>query len=54
MEIGNSKATLKGKNTKATKSAKTSSVKKKEKTSMYEKKHGPKVDGALIGNKSRS
>ena len=58
--IGNSKETLKGKNTKATKSAKTtsvastSSVENKEKTTMDKKQLDPKVDGDLIGRKSRS
>ena len=60
MAIGNSKATLKGKNTKATKSSKTTSVtstlsvENKEKTTMDKKKPEPKVGGALIGRKSRS
>ena len=59
MEIGNSKAILKGKNKKATKSTKTSSsvstssVENKEKTTMDKKQHDPKEDGALIGRKSR-
>jgi hypothetical protein len=58
--IGNSKVTCKGKNTKATKSAKTtsvtstSSVENKEKTTMDKKQPNPKVDGALIGRKTRS
>ena len=60
MAIGNSKVTLKGKNTKDTKSAKTTSVtstshvENKEKTPMDKKQPDPKVDGALIGRKSRS
>ena len=60
MAVDNSKVTLKGKNTKATKSAKTtsvastSSVETKKKTTMDKKQPGPKVDGAMIGRKSRS
>lgn len=59
MAIGNSKATLKGKNTKATKLVKTvsvaraSSVEKKGKTTMDKKKPDPMADGPLIGRKSR-
>ena len=54
MAIGNSKVTLKGKNTKYTKLVKTTSVENKEKTTMDKKQPDPKVDGALIGRKSRS
>ena len=60
MVVGSSKATPKGKSTKANKTVKassvtnTSSVENKEKTTMEENKPNPKVDGALIGRKSRS
>ena len=57
VEIGNSKATSKGKNTETTKLAKTSSatrtssVERKEKETMDKKKFDPKEDGALIRRK---
>ena len=54
MAVSNLKATHKGRNTKDTRSAKTSSVENKEKTTMDKRKSNPKVDGALIGRKSRS
>lgn len=60
MTIGNSKATLKGKNTKSTKTVKetsdtsTSSVENTKKTTMDKKEPGPKEDGVIIGKKSRS
>ena len=58
--VDNLKATQKGKGTKATKRIKassvanTSNVGNKEKTTMEEDKPNPRVDGALIGRKSRS
>ena len=58
--IGNSKAAPKEKNVKTTKIVKTSSVtntssmENKEKTIEEEKRPNPRVDGALIGRKSRS
>lgn len=60
MLLGNSKVTPKGKSIKATKTFKsssvtnTSNVERKERTSMEEKKPNPRVDGILIGRKSRS
>ena len=58
--VGNSKVTLKGKSIKSTKTFKassvtnTSNVEGKERTTMEEKKPNPRVDGTLIGRKSRS
>ena len=58
--IGNSKATPKEKNVKTTKIVKTTSVantssmKNKEKATEEEKRLNPRIDGALIGRKSRS
>jgi hypothetical protein len=58
--VGKSKVTLKGKSTKATKTVKattiasTSSVENEENTTMDKKQPEPKVDGVLIGKKSRS
>ena len=58
--VGNSKVTPKGKSIKATKKFKalnvtnTSNVEDKERTTMDEKKPNPRVDGILIGRKSRS
>ena len=58
--VGNTKATPKGKNAKATKTVKASSVantsngEDKEGTTIEEKKPNPRVDGILIGRKSRS
>ena len=60
MVVGNSKATPKGKSIKPTKTVKvlsvanTSNVEDKEKTTMEEKRPNPRMDGALIGIKSRS
>ena len=60
MIVGNSKATPKVKNVKTTKTVKassvanTSSVERKEKKTVEEKRPNPRVDGALIGRKSRS
>ena len=60
MVIGNLKATPKAKNAKDTKMIKalsvtnTSNVENKEKKTMEEKRPNPRVDGALIGRKSRS
>ena len=59
MTIGNSRMTLKVKNIKTTKSTRTTSVtstssfENKEKTTIYKKQPDPKVDGVLIGRKSR-
>ena len=58
--VGNIEAELKEKNVKANKSTKASSVAnasnvdKKAKTTVDQKKGYPRVDGVLIGNKSRS
>jgi hypothetical protein len=58
--VGDSKVTPKLKNVKTTKIVKassvanTSSVENKEKTTAEEKRPNPRVDGALIGRKSRS
>ena len=58
--IGNSKVKPKEKNVKTTKIVKTSTVantsstKNKEKTIEEEKRLNPRLDGALIGRKSRS
>ena len=60
MLIGNLKVTPKGKSIKAIKTVKASSVanisnvEDKEKTTMEEKRPNPRVDGDLIGRKSRS
>ena len=58
--VRNSKVTPKGKSIKATETFKalsitnTSNVESKERTTMEEKKPNPRVDGILIGRKSRS
>ena len=58
--VGNSKVTPKEKNVTTTKIVKrssvssTSSMENKEKTTEEEKRPNPRVDGALIGRKSRS
>jgi hypothetical protein len=58
--VGNSKATPKGKRTKDTKTFKassvtnTSNVEDKKRPTMEEKNPNPRVNGILIGRKSRS
>ena len=60
MLVGNSKVTPKGKSIKATKKFKassvtnTSNVEDKERKTVEERKPNPRVDGMLIGRKSRS
>ena len=60
MLVGNSKVTLKSKGIKSTKTfkassvTKTSNVEENERTTMGERKPNPRVDGILIGRKSRS
>ena len=60
MVVGNSKVTPKEKNVKTTKIVKsssvanTSSMENKEKTTKEEKRPNPRLNGALIGIKSRS
>ena len=60
MVVGNSKAEPKEKNVKTTKIVKsssvtnTSSMENKEKTTEERKRPNPRVDGELIGRKSRS
>ena len=58
--VGNLKVTQKGKSIKATKTFKalsvtnTSNDEDKDRTTMGERKPNPRVDGMLIGRKSRS
>ena len=60
MTVGNTKATLKGKNenvnnsTKSSSVANTSNVDNKDKTMVDQEKGDPRTYGSLIGKKSRS